>query len=101
MNVVGRWGMRVGTTTAAARAATPTMRPVVANEVLGSAPARPAARGAGVPHARSYPTDCRPMSASQQRAVGMTYQDASPSPELVAEPRKAASKGMPASAGLR
>ena len=101
MNVVGRWGTRAGTTTAAARAATPTMRPVVVNAVSGSAPARPAVPGADVPQARNEPTDCRPIRASQHSAAGTAYHAANPSPELVADPRKADSRGMPASAGLR
>ncbi len=101
MKVVGRWGTRAGTTTAAARAATPTMRPVVAKAVAGSGPVRPDVPGADVPHARNEPTDCRPMRASQHSAAGTAYQAANPSPELVAEPRKADNRGMPASAGLR
>ncbi len=99
--VVGRCGTRAGSTTAAARATTPTSRPVVANAVVGSASGPAEERGAAVPQDRSDRTPCRPTRASQHRAPGTAYQAPSPSPEFVAEPRKAASRGTPASAGLR
>ena len=58
--VVGRCGTRAGSTTAAARATTPTSRPVVANAVVGSASGPAEERGAAVPQDRSDRTPCRP-----------------------------------------
>ena len=70
--VVGKCGMSPGSTTATARAVTPTTRPTATNADVGSANGPDAERGAAaaVPHERSDRTPCRPTRASQARAAG-------------------------------
>ena len=81
-----------------ARAKTPATRADVANDVVGSSPPE---RAVDAPHVRSARTPCRPTMASHASAGGTTNHAASPSPEFVADPRKAASSGTPAAPGLR
>src|ERR687897_583890 len=95
--VVVKWGTRLGTTIATPMAVTPTTRPIATKALVGSA-RRPADdRGVAAPHERSERTPCRPTRASQHRAGGTAYQAPSPSPEFVADARKADSSGLTAS----